>query len=287
MDNEELNKYINELQNFDSDEMKGKVATFYTFHKNTLSYYNGIDVQFKDLLNASIVNLEIGNDILIRAKNNLDYLVRAKREIELFDINSANKELKEKISNGITYVRNTMSLSETQEVLSSILTDIRKSIELNRIEAERKQNYIKEYTDYWKAICNSQNKNDFRAFSQRYPDCEFTEFANRRFSELEKIEIEEKEKRKIEAAQKREIEQEEYVKDLLNRHRESRRKPEKRKKRINLIFKAIIIIYFIISLLSPRLFSPEHTTVGFHILISGSLLVIFVIGIERFKKFFN
>lgn len=134
MNSNELNKYIKSLNNIESNELKVKLESFYLFNQSIISFFKGIDNQFKLLMNMSSIDENTMTNILNNTQI-IDALINLKREILFLDeITLCNESEIIKI---LDYIQNTMVINEVnlllpkfQNILSNYVT---KKNEINDI----------------------------------------------------------------------------------------------------------------------------------------------------------
>lgn len=145
MNSNELNNYINSLNEFGNDELKVKLENFYLFNKPVITFFKGIDSQFKTLLTASNFDETILNNILDSSNKTLQTLTAIKRELLFFDEILLSEKLKTKILNNVEYIQNAMVCNEVESIVAkfySLLNDnekilINEAEKVKRIEKEK------------------------------------------------------------------------------------------------------------------------------------------------------
>lgn len=121
MNSNELNNYINSLNEYGNNELKVKLENFYLFNKPVISFFKGIDSQFQSLMSAKSIDENVVNDI-IGSKDILDALTNAKRELFSFNEIILSESAKNKLLKNYDYIINTMVLNEALTMIQKFFT---------------------------------------------------------------------------------------------------------------------------------------------------------------------
>ena len=108
----DFNEYINNLNELDRQEIKGKIESIYILNKTTLMFFEDVHKTMLNILNQSIVDPSLIKEL----ETNIPLLISLKKEINALDTNIASNT---NIAQAIYYIKNEMSIPEIKDVSKS------------------------------------------------------------------------------------------------------------------------------------------------------------------------
>jgi hypothetical protein len=147
-----MSKYDNYLSTENVMDAKMALETFYTFNKNVLSFFRGIDTQMRDVLDAPSVSAKEVELIKQQITSNLPTLNRLKVSIGMLDLATLSDEYGKKLQQQITYIKEIMTVGETDINLNQFdglmkqneATFAKEQEENRRIAKEEKERIVRE-----------------------------------------------------------------------------------------------------------------------------------------------
>jgi hypothetical protein len=226
MNSNELNNYINSLNEFSSNELKVKLENFYLFNKPVISFFKGIDSQFHSLMSANSIDEHTINSI-VSNKEILDALTNAKRELFSFDEIILSESVKNKLLKNYDYIVNTMVLNEALTMIQKIYTLLSENELALKSEQEELENLKK------KKIEDDRKKKEEE---KRKEELRLAEIEVKNQEEKRKLkELEEKRRQEeLRINQEKEKVEKERVENLKRKELEENRKGELRLAEIEL-----------------------------------------------------
>ena len=108
----DFNEYINNLNELDRQETKGKIESIYILNKTTLMFFEDVHKTMLNILNQSIIDPSLIKEL----ETNIPLLISLKKEINALDTNIASNT---NIAQAIYYIKNEMSIPEIKDVSKS------------------------------------------------------------------------------------------------------------------------------------------------------------------------
>ena len=108
----DFNEYINNLNELDRQETKGKIENIYILNKTTLMFFEDVHKTMLNILNQSIIDPSLIKEL----ETNIPLLISLKKEINALDTNIASNT---NIAQAIYYIKNEMSIPEIKDVSKS------------------------------------------------------------------------------------------------------------------------------------------------------------------------
>lgn len=143
----DFNEYINNLNELDRQEIKGKIESIYILNKTTLMFFEDVHKTMLNILNQSIIDPSLIKEL----ETNIPLLISLKKEINALDTNIASNT---NIAQAIYYIKNEMSIPEIKDVSKSFFElkekiileeeQQKKSAQTKAAEEERKRRELEE-----------------------------------------------------------------------------------------------------------------------------------------------